>query len=231
MKTCLTVAALTASLASIAHAEIVQMRFDGTGRGQNIRVESPMFNGNVFAGQLRHIISDGPAEYEGTWITYCADLAHHVTRTTSTYEIVPVSALPDSDPMGPAKAAAIRDLYAYAAGTQLLSTASNNYAAAFQIAIWEIILDYNPVLTGYGLNVTSGLFRAKSTSGSALSSGILSHLTTLFGAIGNVPESGAAIMGLRSGAHQDQIIPVPAPGSAFLCAIGTMFLAARPRRR
>lgn len=227
------IAALAAlAIAGIANADVIDARFTGTQKGSTVRVDSPYFDGNVFAGQLKHTLSNGPAELNGNWITFCTDLAQHVTSNTREYDIVSVSMLPDNDPMGEAKAAAIRDLYIFANGSQLTTTTSNDLATAFQLAVWEIVLDFNNnPEAGYGLSVTAGDFRARKTSGSPLSSGVMTQLNNLFGAIGDMPESPISILGIRSGDYQDQIIPVPAPGAAALAGLGVLLVAGRRRDR
>ncbi|CAG0962266.1 hypothetical protein PHYC_00791 [Phycisphaerales bacterium] len=231
MKTRIAVLA-AAALAGIANADVIDARFTGTQKGGTVRVDSPYFDGNVFAGQLKHTLSNGPAELNGNWITYCTDLAQHVTSNTRSYDIVPLSLLPDNVPMGADKASAIRDMYIFANGSQLTTTTSNDLATAFQLAVWEIIVDFNNVPeAGYGLSMTSGDFRARKTSGNPLSSGVMTQLGNLFGAIGDAPQSQIALLGIRSGDYQDQIIPVPAPGAAALAGMGVLLVAGRRREK
>lgn len=225
-----TMIAATVAAAGAAHASTITVQYTGTQRGQNVAIQSPDRTGNVFAGQLKHTLSDGPAELNGDWITYCADLAQGVSGTPRTFEVVDIAVLPGNAPMGAAKASAIADLYAFAGGSQLLATASNDFAAAFQLAVWEIITDYNPSETNFALGITTGNFRATRTDGNPLSSGVMNHLTSLFAAVG-AGHNPDTLLGLRSTTHQDQIIPVPAPGSAALAGLGLLCLAGRRRIR
>jgi len=231
MRTTLSAAAALALAAAGASADVISVQFTGTQSGQSVKIASPSYNGNVFAGQLKHTLSAGPAWLNGNWITYCVDLAQHVTSSAQTYDIVSVSSLPDSSPMGLAKAAAIRDLYVYSNGAQLTTGTSNDYAAAFQLALWEIVTDYNPSVTGGNLSLTAGSFTAKKTDGSALATGVTSVASTLFSKIGAAPESPITLLGLRSGTAQDQVIPVPAPGAATLAGLGLLAIAGRRRGR
>lgn len=218
---------VAAVLASAATAEVVQMKYDGKGAGQNVKIESGLFSGDVFAGQLKHTIT-GSSSLDGSWITFCTDLAQTVHGSFASWTVVPVELLPQGMPMGGAKADAIRDLYAFAAGSQLLESTSNAFAAAFQIAIWEVIMDFDPDATDRGLSVASGALKVTKTNGDPLGSGVMGHLASLFGAIGMVDASGVELAGLASAQHQDQLIVIPSPGALALIAVAAM--AGRRRR-
>lgn len=233
MRTRTTAAAIAVAAAcGLANAGVVTVQYTGTGQGRTVHVASPEFNGNVFAGQLKHTISGGlgdDAEYNGNHVTFCTDLSQRVTSTPRTYEIVAVDEMPNSTPMGNAKANAIRNMYDFASGTQLLGTSSTDLGAAFQLAVWEIITDYNPSIFGGNLNVTSGSFRATKTDGSALWSGVQTHLTALLGAATTEGNGSSDIAGIRSSGYQDQIVPIPAPGAAVLASLGLVCLTGRRR--
>lgn len=225
-------AAAIASVAGAASANVINVQYTGTGRGQSVHVSSPWYNGDVFAGQLKHTLSGATgadAIFNGNWTTFCSDLADHVSSSVRSFSLVPVEQLPDGGAMGTAKAQAIADMYAFAAGTQLLAGASNSDAAAFQLAIWEVITDFNPSLSNKGLSLTAGSFRATSTNGSALPSAISSRASSLLSAIGVVHGDVNSLEGIKSSSYQDQIIPIPAPGSALLAGLGFALIARRKR--
>lgn len=228
-------AAVVVTAAGAVHADTIDVRFLGTGRGSNVRITHAGGTSNVFSGQLRHTLTNGTglgATLHGDWVTFCADLNQRVTSSTRTYDVVNVAQLPDWGAMGVARANAIRDMYAFANGSQLLSTASNNLAAAFQLAVWEVVTDYNPVVGTASLSLATGAFRATKTDGSAFSSTLMSHVNSFFGSIGVAPAGGGGvnILGLRSGTAQDQIVPIPAPGVFALTSLGCVCLAGRRRR-
>ncbi|MCC6950193.1 MAG: hypothetical protein IT433_01980 [Phycisphaerales bacterium] len=233
MKTCTTAAAITVAAAcGLANAGVVTVQYTGTGQGRSVHVASPAFNGNVFAGQLRHTISGGlgdDAEYNGNHVTFCTDLSQRVTSTPRTYEIVAVDEMPNSTPMGDAKADAIRNMYDFASGTQLLGGTSTDLGAAFQLAVWEIITDYNPSIFGGNLSVTTGSFRATKTDGSALWGGVQTQLAALLGAATTEGSGSSDVAGIRSSGYQDQIVPIPAPGAAVLASLGLVCLTGRRR--
>lgn len=237
MKTRMFSALALALAAGLAHADVINVQYTGTGAGSNVAITSPSFNGNVFAGQLKHTLTNGTgaaAAYNGNWLTYCTDLAQHVTSTTKTYDVVSITQLPDSSPMGAAKANAIRSIYNMANTTQSRSDTTSDLATAFQLAVWEIVTDFNPALANDGLSISSGAFRATRTNGSALSSGVLAQLNNLFSAAA-LGAGGTDLVGIRSGSYQDQILPianpVPAPGSAALATLGLLCCGGRRRAR
>jgi hypothetical protein len=221
------------SLCSLASADFVDVVYAGTGAGSNVKVSSPVRNGDVFAGQIKMTLSNSTGvDLNGNWIAYCTDLGQNVSGGSTTYEVLPVASLPMGGGMGAAKAAAIGDLYAFAAGSQLTNTTSAALATAFQLAIWEIVHDFDANAAGFGLNVTSGTFSATKTDGSALSAAVMGHLASLFAAIGTT--NGATLLGLGHPSAQDQILEVsgfvPGPGVLACSAIGLIIRGARRRR-
>lgn len=223
----------TFALAGLAQADFVDLTYAGTGAGSNVAVYSPVRNGTVFAGQIYLTLSNSTGlNLNGSWVSFCSDLGQNLSGGTNTYEIVGVDTLPIGDPMGAAKAQAIADMYSYAAGAQLSNTASNNLACAFQLAIWEIIHDFDSNAANNGLDITSGLFHATKSNGDAFSATLMGHLADFFGAIGT--HGGAQLLGLGNGSRQDQILEVsgfiPGPGALALGALAGVLGASRRRR-
>src|SRR5690606_21664054 len=130
------IAVCSAALAtSSAMADSIDVRFLGTGSGQNVKINLNGSAQTVFAGQLRHELTNGVgigAALEGTWVTFCIDLANHVTNSAQTYGITDIATLP-VPAMGEARAQAVADMYAYASGAQTAAGAANALAAAFQV--------------------------------------------------------------------------------------------------
>ncbi|MFO0783616.1 MAG: hypothetical protein U0636_08015 [Phycisphaerales bacterium] len=221
---CVSIGAL--ALTSLATADFVDLQFTGVGAGQMVKVTSPSRNGDVFAGQILFTLTNSTGiNLDGNWILYCCDLGQTVSGSTNTYEVLPVSSVPVNGPMGAIKAAAIGDLYAAAGGNQY--TNDNDFATAFQLAIWEVVTDYvgGPASLA---DITSGSFQATMTDSSPLSAGIAGYLSFLLNAIGTT--NGANVLGLGNEGLQDQLIEVPGPGVLAAGAIGAVLSGARRRR-
>ncbi len=220
-----------AAFATTASADIIDARFVSKGKGRDVRITYGSTTKNVFAGQLNFRLSNGSgaaSALNGDWVTFCTDLAQGTNSTNKSFEVVPLAQVPNGGPMGGMKAAAIVDLYNYANGQQLGSTANQDFAAAFQIAVWEIVRDYDFTQGASSLSLASGDFKATGKNGATLSSAIAGHVGSLFAAVGHSSGS-ASLLGLRNGSSQDQVLPVPAPGPAVLAAAAG--LMALPRRR
>lgn len=210
---------IVASLAvvSAAAADFTDVSFTGVGASQYVDLVSPGLNGNVEVGQLLVNLSNstgGSGYLDGNHIAFCADVYHMVSGAAQTYEIVPLTGIPDTSPMGAAEAQALADIYSFAAGAQYGMDA--DYAVAFQLAIWEIIHDLD------NLDISSGNFQA-----SGLTAGASAALSSLLGAVGT--NGSAQLIALTSGQYQDLIIEVPAPGA--LALLGLAGLTGRRRAR
>ena len=99
--------AIFAVSAVSASADIVDMRFLGTGSGRNVRVTTPDRTFNVFAGQLRHSFSNGTgaaSALNGELLTYCTDLTQYVSSTTRSFTVRTVGEAPAGNAMGADKA-------------------------------------------------------------------------------------------------------------------------------
>jgi hypothetical protein len=179
----------------------------GLGSGWNVRINNSQ---NVWSGQIKLTASnsgDGQKLANGVHNGYCVEILEHTwIGANRLYNIVGADTIPNQPgPMGVAKANAIRDMYAFANGAQFGS--NNDFASAFQIAIWEVVND------GPGnLNVSSGNFTA-SNFGSA---GVSTYLTSLFAAVGSGSGSTIGLTGLSNGSagspgYQDFIVPGPPP--------------------
>jgi hypothetical protein len=225
-----------AAIAAVASAApTVSVKFLGTGKGQNLSINFNGNNQNVFVGQLRHQLSNASAGYE--WIngehrTYCTDLYQYVTTTTKTYTIEQIENMPGSNPMGLAKANAIRALFAVADANVDNINASNDYATGFQLAIWEIVTDYSGSFAMNANSFTTGNFKAKKTSGSALTSGVVSVATAAYNAALNYLQTNGqstTVIGVSHCDNQDQLIKVPTPGVLTLAGLGGLLCTRRRR--
>lgn len=227
--------AAAATFGSAAMADTVTVQYLGSDNGRNVKVITSSMNQNVFAGQLIHRFSAGTGEaayLNGDRITFCTDLYEYVTSTPKTYTLVGLDDVPGPSGMGLAKANAIADLYQYAAGTQSRSDTNDDFAAAFQLAIWEIVFDFNTLSGRSSLDVNAGGFKAKKTDGTTLASVITGHLNNLFNAIGAYSRSDpGSLRGVTRSGSQDQIVEIPLPSPALLAGAGLLGVGAIRRRK
>lgn len=229
-----TIAALaTVAVAASANAGFVDMKFLGTSEGSNVRTTHFGDTRNVFAGQLRHRIANGAgaeAALNGDHRTFCADFYQFVSSSYTPYEVVEIEFVPNALPMGNVKAGALRSIYTASGAAALASNASSSLAAAFQLAIWEIVTDFDG--SAASLSITTGHFSATKTDGNVLSSSINNHLATLFAAAVSSNEGVPNLVGLRSDCAQDQLVmgfSIPTPGTAVLAGLGILCVGRRRR--
>ena len=222
--------AVVLAVAGVASADSVNLQYTGPGAGQSFNVS---VNGNAsaaFAGQYNFIASGGTgagAALSGALRTFCIDVLEPVAGGQQPYDLAELSDAPvtaSGDPaMGAAKAAAIARMYTFAGGQQFGS--SSDYAAAFQLAIWEVIADLDT-----SLNIASGDFEvtdAISASTASILGDLLAAATdtsiSQFGGLGALTNEGL----------QDQIyaVAIPLPGAAGLAAVGLAGVGLTVRRR
>ncbi len=228
--------ALTAmlALAGTAAAESVDLTFTGSGAGRSFNIVANGTSTQVFAGQLNFSVVNGSGPVgvglNGPLLTYCIDVLEAVSGGLNTYDIAeledaPVTAGSISPAMGSDKADAIGRLYTAAAGNQF--AVDNNFAAAFQLAVWEVIADFGG---DQPLSVNDGDFQVTST----MNAGTQSVLTALLAAAADDTVGVFARLGaLTNSGFQDQLysVAVPLPGAAGLAAIGLAGVVVARRRR
>lgn len=228
------VSALVIAAASTAMADVVQMQFVGTGSGRSVRITSGSGTQSVFAGQLVHNFSGGTgslSSFTGDHFTFCVDLGQYVTNNPRTYTLTPVDQLTSANPMGAARAQALNDIFTAQPFWPTQASVSNDYAAALQLVIWDVITDYNSSSGLSSLGLSNGTFRATNTNGSALGSALMAHYNTFVSYIGSSSGSGSALLGFGNSSCQDQITPgsIPAPASGLLAGMGALVMARRRR--
>jgi len=232
MKTTTLFAAVVAAACagSAFAAATVNVKYNGTGAGKTVKVSYFGSEKNLFAGQLKHTLTGATGSYAWTnkqWLTYCTDLSQYVTSTTKVYTFDTLPNMPGNAPMGADKAAVVQNLFNFANGAQVASGITGDYAAAFQLAIWEVVTDYSSSSSLAGLSLTSGNFKAKNSNGSALSSGITNAYNTLMTGAFSSMSTSVQVLGVSSCDYQDQIFQVPAPGSLALAGLGGLMMKRR----
>jgi len=207
------------SVAGAARADDLNLTFAGHGAGQTVQASLGNQSWNVFAGRLLHNTSGGTGALASAPVgitTFCVDILQaHATGPTmyNSSSVALLSGNTGLTNLGGGKQQAIYDLYQAADNLQF--TAFSGFAAAFQIAVWEVVYDYSTTLPNHGLSVTGGNFRASAPGQSGLSAALAAKVQMLLGHVGTGATAGG-LMGLRSGSFQDQLfvgqtplVPVP----------------------
>jgi hypothetical protein len=230
-----TVAAAAAlSLATVASADTVRLQYTGHGAGHSIRLNigSTQIN-SVFAGQLIHSFSLGTGVMSGVTgnhITFCTDLTEYVSTSGATYTVAPIASLPQSagwPAMGSVREQAVFDLYSAANSMEFGS--SNDWATAFQVALWEVVYDYSG--SASSLDLLHGNFEARNTSGGSLTSSIQTKIAALFGGLG-MGHANPGLYGLTNNGSQDQLVQlVPLPLGSLWGAAGLGLVGVTKWRR
>jgi hypothetical protein len=218
---------VAAAAVSAAEASMVDVFCPGVGAGRNVTVTQGSTNYTVFAGQIRLVLSNSTGQpFNTNWFSFCTELAQniHVNGPVRTYEVTAVSDLPTPGAgMGSARADALARMYFSANGAQFGTNA--DFAAAFQIAVWEIVNDFDGSLAS--LDLTTGNFRG------TINAAISANFASLFAAAANAGGNMNALLGLGNASFQDQILDVtngiPSPGAMALLALAG-FTGLRRRR-
>ena len=233
---------------SVAAADSIDVRWlgnsapdkPGIGRGHNLSLK---VNNNAitrWTGQYVVDMSnpDGPlaSKFVGRFNVFCVELTQELSSNTRRYNVGAVDTIPlmgAGDFLSLMRAEAINDIFGSKGHDALSSSASNDLAAAFAIAVWEIVYDYNPAQPQRNLNLFGGSFTFVHPD--ALSDSIEALVHTIFGAIGQNLEP--PIAGFSNVSHQDFITCedgctiIPLPTTAGMAGLGLLFAGTRRRRR
>ncbi len=216
-------AAAISALTATASADSLDVDFVNIGLGRNVGVHLYGGNMNVFAGQLNHNFSNGEglaAGLDGDYITFCTELTQYVSKNPSEYELVGLEQAPNSGPMGEVRAQALRELFAYADGAQYTKESSSHnksFAAAFQVAVWEIVYDYDGDLAS--LDIADGDLTITGTNNGVLNASVAAILAELLGTIGS-GASFPSLFAVSAPNFQDQLVMIPLPAPLAIGLVG-----------
>lgn len=218
--------------AGLASGQTVEAKFLGTGVGDNVKVTTGSGSSNLFAGQLRYQLQNplaAPPELTGNRNTFCIDLGQFVSGSFQVYSYLDGSSVFTADPVFNDRIRSAAWMFSRYGGAAVTST-STVETAAMQLALWEILTDYNPNLPGKGLDITSGNFSASKTSGSSLSSALVTQVNVLLNDAAPGVGMPSNVAFLSNGTYQDQITIVPAPAAGVLAGAGILGYGLRRRR-
>lgn len=235
--------ALVAASSALA-ADTMTLDFTGVGAGKNVNFSYDGSAQQVFAGQLKwKVLADTSGNYSvgDTIRTFCIDIFQHAGDGTFELGNVADSPKPGGG-MGAAKAAMIEHLYSKYYWLVNDSSATNNNAAAFQVAVWEIV---NEDINVNSLSIANGAgkFFVKNSGSNSWGNSDAARLTAqgwlqdVWSAFGNntLMEFNGFFRALASNGGQDQIIAnlvlVPVPAPVMLGAAGLLGLAVLRKRR
>lgn len=227
---------LGAASTSALAADAYPLRMSGWTNGyQDLQLQAPAgtfnsasatsFNAYVgeFSGKVSGLSGYSNVAQDGSFLTYCLDLAQYFSFNTDyRYDSV-VSA---SNRFGAVKADNLGRFYTAYAG-QVNNTEKS---VAFQLGLWEIITEN----TGNSLNLGSGDFRALPFGGnSALDNAAIGTANTWLAALPQTATSQYNISVLYDAQRQDFLLatPVPEPETWGMLLAGLGLCAAVARRR
>jgi hypothetical protein len=213
-----------AGLAAAAQAGPVLFEFEGVSRGRNINIaygdaESPEYQGRVFAGSIMHQVDDAMLH------TYCIDPEQLAQTGNAEFQRVRLERGLLKRDFAEDRSRTLAEL-ADIAGESIWTSGSNQLAsAAFQVAAWEVVSDYDPGAGAGSFDLSGGLFRAWNNSD------VISAATSLLSQLTFTRADASGYDAFIHGTHQDFMgRSVPAPGAMAIAVIAVPFLANRRRK-
>lgn len=212
--TCSLLLAATSLISAPASAAVVSLQETGLGNGLmtgGLVLPIDTRTLDYWAGTQTVLINGKRTE-----LAFCVDPWEWSSSQNQSYATGSLTAV-----FGTAKAGMIGELYSEAYRGTLLSTSQGDLnAAAFQLALWEIIADDNPALAGLQANLNSGLVRVVGGTNASLvaaTNALLSRIDGVYGADNYVFDyyaSGRSAGQAGTAGYQDFLVAhqVPEPG-------------------
>lgn len=215
-----TFAAAVFAASTVAVAGPVSFDFEGVGQGRSaqIQVDGGAAE-NVYIGSVMHRV-DG-----NLLSTYCVDPEQWAQTGVKNFERTELWKTFDHRDYAHEKANAIAELADNVGNTLWQSDVNRDTAAAFQLAVWEIIKDLNPLSGAASFDFTSGDFKATGNST------VFSLATNMLNGLNFSRDNDLGYVGYAHGTYQDFMSKaVPAPGAFALGLAGVPLLASRRRK-
>jgi hypothetical protein len=205
----------------------------GAGPGRTVLVTTGGLERAVFAGQLRDRISGATGEsawMNGERVAYSLYPGPQVTQTL-THELMSVSAAIEPRPFSDMRSLVIEQYFNNAQHLAADPASSPDFAAAFQLAVWEAATDYDPTVGPSSLSLATGSFTARRSNGTAFSQSFMGLFNTLVQNIFLLPDAGYRVSAFASAHSGGFVVPrqVPEPGAIVLGLLGGVTMMRRRR--
>lgn len=205
---------------AIAQAGPVLFGFEGVGRGRNINISSAGEESRVFAGSVMHSV-DG-----ALLSTYCIEPDQNAQLGVANFERVTLAGGLLIRSEAAAKSNLLAELADIAGESIWTTSADRTLAAAFQVATWEIVSDFDSSLGAASFDFSAGDFRGwGNDSVFKTAAGLLSQLQF------NRADASGYNAYLNDTAQDFMSLEVPAPGVFALAVVGIPTVLSRRRRR
>lgn len=219
------VVSVVAGTAAVSVAGPVEFDFEGVSRGQNVNISygdpgDPAFEGRVFAGSIMHQVDDAMMS------TYCIDPDQLAQNGVDNFRRVKLERGLLKRDSADARSRTLAELADIAGPSIWESGAATLSTAAFQVAAWEVVSDYDPGAGASSFDLAGGLFRAWGNDS------VINAATSLLGQLTFSRGDASGYNAFLHGTHQDFMgVAVPAPGAIAIAVIGIPMMANRRRRR
>lgn len=217
-----TTTAITAIAGSfaIAQAGPVLFDFEGTSRGKNVNIAvGEAYEGRVFAGSILHLVDDAMMH------TYCIDPDQLAQKGVTNFERVKLDHGLYKRDQATARANVLAELADIAGSSIWTSGSGTTSAAAFQVAAWEVVSDYDASQGATSFDFDDGYFRGWGDDS------VFEAAATLLSKLTFSRTDATGYDAFIHGTHQDFMgTSVPAPGALAMIAAGGVLAVHRRRR-
>jgi hypothetical protein len=214
-----TAIAVSAAAACAATAGPVTFEYDSIGRAEIVNIAvGDDFSGRVYAGSIVHHVDDVEMH------TFCIDPEQLSQSGVANFERVRLGNALKHRSQGVARSVVLAELADIAGETIWTSSSPKINAAAFQVAAWEVVSDYDASQGAASFDLAGGRFTSWGNDA------VMSAAADLLGLLTFGRADASGYDAFLHDSHQDFMgRTVPAPG-AIAVAIASVPLLARRRR-